>query len=172
MADPFVGEIRILGCSFAPRGWATCEGQLLPISQNTALFSVLGMMYGGDGRSTFALPDLRGRAPMMWGDGPGLTDRSQGQAGGAATVTLDTSQMPAHNHRAAASTLDANSGAPAGNVAAISSGGTPYRNGPLDTALDPQTLGMAGADQPHDNRQPFLVLQFCIALQGVYPPRP
>lgn len=171
MVDPFVGEIRVMGFDFAPRGWAQCNGQLLPVSQNTALFSLLGAMYGGDGKTSFALPNLEGRAPMMWGRGPGLSDYVQGHAGGSSSVTLIESEMPAHDHPVNASSLDGNSGDPDGKVLAIAVGATPYSDAAPDTTMDPQTIGVTGGSVPHDNMQPYLGMNFCIALQGVFPPR-
>lgn len=171
MVDPYVAEIRIMGFNFAPRGWAQCNGQLMPLSQNTALFSLLGTMYGGDGKSTFALPDLQGRSPMMWGQGPGLTDRVQGESGGSQTVTLLESEMPNHTHVVNASTFDANSANPAANALGITSGGTPYSGNAPNTQMDPQALAVTGGSLPHNNMQPYLGFNFCIALQGVFPPR-
>lgn len=171
MVDPFVGEIRIMGFNFAPRGWAGCNGQLMPISQNTALFSLLGTMYGGDGKSTFALPDFEGTAPMQWGQGPGLSDQAQGQQGGSETVTLLESEIPQHTHSLGGSTLDGRSGDPAGNVLATASGATPYSTAAPDTTMAPTALAPSGGSAPHSNMQPYLTMNFCIALQGVYPPR-
>jgi len=164
-----VAEIRIVGFNFAPRGWAFCDGQILPIAQNTALFSLLGTTYGGDGKSNFALPNLQGRAPMAPGQGPGLTLRDLGEAGGTEAVTLTASEMPFHNHASQgvpASSQPATSGDPAGHyLAAVAE--KVYR--PLGNL---RGLGaVAGASQPHNNLQPYLVLNFIIALQGVYPPR-
>ena len=172
MADPFVAEIRIFPFNFAPRGWAWCNGQLLPISQNTALFSLLGTTYGGDGRSTFALPDLRGRAPMHPGQGPGLSLHDLGEAGGAASVTLLESEIPSHSHthRAVAEAGEEND--PAGATLGVTIGNNLYINAtsPL-VSMAPEALAPAGGDQPHNNLQPFLTFYFCIALQGVFPPR-
>lgn len=169
--DPFVGEVRVFGFDFAPRGWATCDGQLLPISQNTALFSLLGTNYGGDGRSTFGLPDLRGRAPMMWGQGPGLTMRMIGEAGGSPTATLTEAQIPAHTHTLAAASADGNSGDPDGRYLAVTSGGTPFSGSTPNGSLATQAMTVAGGNQPHDNMQPHLLVTYCIALQGIFPPR-
>jgi microcystin-dependent protein len=173
VADPFVAEIRIFPFNFAPRGWAFCDGQLIPISQNTALFSLLGTTYGGDGKSNFALPDLQGRAPMHPGQGPGLSLHDLGETGGRETVTLLASEMPAHGHALRAYTpdlADTNVVSPAASLAP-SSGGALYQDAP-DTALAPQALAPAGGSQPHNNLQPYLTFIFCIALQGVFPPRP
>jgi microcystin-dependent protein len=172
MADPFVAEIRIFPFNFAPRGWAWCDGQLLPISQNTALFSLLGTTYGGNGKSNFALPDLQGRAPMHPGQGPGLSLHDLGETGGSETVTLIESEIPGHSHTLRANTLDiadtnvANPGA----SFALSSGGTLYQNTANGTA-SAAALAPAGGDQPHNNMQPYLTFYFNIAMQGVFPPR-
>jgi microcystin-dependent protein len=170
--DPFVAEIRIFPFNFPPRGWAFCSGQILPISQNTALFSLLGTTYGGDGKSNFALPNMQGNIPMHPGQGPGLSLHDLGETGGSETVTLLQSEIPAHTHTMRADILDiadTNAGSPNASYA-LSSGGTLYQaaaNGALaDTALT-----AAGGDQPHNNMQPYLTLNFCIALQGVFPPR-
>lgn len=173
MADPFVAEIRIFPFNFAPRGWAFCDGQLLPLSQNTALFSLLGTTYGGNGQSNFALPDLQGSAPMHPGQGPGLSLRDLGETGGSDTVTLLESEIPSHTH-----TVQAN-GAPAdlqlagaNRALARSSGGNAYKTPPAGLEqLAPQAAVPAGGDQPHNNLQPYLTLHFNIALQGVFPPR-
>jgi microcystin-dependent protein len=175
MTDNFVAEIRIFPFNFPPRGWAFCNGQLLPISQNTALFSLLGTFYGGDGKSTFALPDLQGNAPMHPGDGPGLSPQFLGEIGGSEVVTLLESEIPVHSHFLMGSTSNANRTAPQGNSLARASGATPYVAGsppPAATAvLAGQALVPAGGDNPHNNMQPYLTLNFCIALQGIFPPR-
>jgi microcystin-dependent protein len=173
MADPFVAEIRIFPFNFAPSGWAWCDGQLLPISQNTALFSLLGTTYGGDGKSTFALPNLQGRAPMHPGQGPGLSLHDLGETGGSDAVTLLTSEMPAHSHAIQDHDLDlAELNAPASNrVLAQSANGTIYGTAANLVNMNPQALSSAGGDQPHNNMQPYLTFYFCIALQGVFPPR-
>ncbi len=172
MADPFVAEIRIFPFNFAPKGWAWCDGQLLPISQNTALFSLLGTTYGGNGKSTFALPDLQGRAPMHPGQGPGLSLHDLGETGGSDTVTLLQSEIPAHAHPARANTIDlGDTNIPSPNaVLAQSSGGTLYQT-TSNAQAAPQALTPAGGDQPHNNLQPYLTFYFNIALQGVFPPR-
>ena len=172
MADPFVAEIRIFPFNFAPQGWAWCDGQLLPLSQNTALFSLLGTTYGGNGKSNFALPDLQGRAPMHPGQGPGLSLHDLGEQGGSETVTLLESEIPAHTHTLRASTADlADTNVPSPSASfAQSAGGALYRTAG-DTQLAPEALAPAGGAQPHNNMQPYLTFYFCIALQGVFPPR-
>lgn len=175
MADPFVAEIRIFPFNFPPRGWAWCDGQIIPISQNTALFSLLGTTYGGDGRSTFALPDLKGRSPMFYGQGPGLSLYDQGEVGGSETVSLLTSEMPAHTHTMRANDGDGSIPIPTGNVAAGPGADRNlflYRDGPPNAFMSPTAVTNAGGNQPHNNMQPYLTFYFCIALQGVFPPRP
>ncbi len=174
MADPFVAEIRIFPFNFAPRGWAWCDGQLLPISQNTALFSLLGTTYGGDGKSNFALPDLQGRAAMHPGQGPGLSLHDLGETGGSDTTTLLESEIPAHAHALKAATDIADVQVPSPNRSlARSQNANAYQsttNANL-VALAPEALAPAGGDQPHNNLQPYLTFYFNIALQGVFPPR-
>ena len=173
MANPFVAEIRIFGFNFAPKGWAFCDGQLLPISQNTALFSLLGTTYGGDGKSNFALPNVQGNAPMHPGQGPGLSLHDLGETGGSETVSLLESEIPGHSHGLMCSSAPANRSGPIGNAIARASAGTPYAPAaPPSAQLSGQALAPAGGDQPHNNMQPYLTLNFCIALQGVYPARP
>lgn len=169
MADPFVAEIRIFPFNFAPKGWAWCDGQLLPLSQNTALFSLLGTTYGGDGKSTFALPDLQGRAPMHPGQGPGLSLHDLGETGGSDTVTLLESEIPAHSHTLNTSIRPADSLSPA--ALAVGTGNNAYAPLGNSTLAAPQALAPAGGGQPHNNMQPYLTFYFCIALQGVFPPR-
>lgn len=172
MADPFVAEIRIFPFNFAPKGWAWCDGQLLPLSQNTALFSLLGTTYGGNGKSNFALPDLQGRAPMHPGQGPGLSLHDLGETGGSDTVTLLESEIPAHSHTMTASRGDGVERIPAGQLPAAGIGGiVAYGTFGGVTQLAPNALAPAGGDQPHNNLQPYLTFYFCIALQGVFPPR-
>src|SRR2546427_280225 len=164
MSEPFLGEIKIVSFTFAPKGWALCNGQLLPINQNQALFALLGTMYGGNGQTTFALPDFRGRVPVHVGQG-----FTQGQAGGQESHTIITSEMPAHNHFGQVQLANANTGTPTNNLLA----GVPtfgYRNNLTNlTTLIPPTITNTGGSQPHDNHQPYLVLNFIVALQGVFP---
>lgn len=170
MADPFVAEIRIFPFNFAPKGWAWCDGQLLPLSQNTALFSLLGTTYGGNGKSNFALPDLGGRAPMHPGQGPGLSLHDLGETGGQETVSLLESEIPSHSHPVAA-TGYADDNDPTGKILATTTATNLY--GP-PAGISPQagdTITPSGGDQPHNNMMPYLTFYFCIALQGVYPPR-
>jgi microcystin-dependent protein len=171
MADPFVAEIRIFPFNFAPKGWAWCDGQLLPLSQNTALFSLLGTTYGGDGKSNFALPDLQGRAPMHPGQGPGLSLHDLGETGGSETVTLLESEIPSHSHAMKASQADGTTRIVAGQLPATGIGVSIYGATPTTAQLSPSMLAPAGGDQPHNNLQPYLTFYFNIALQGVYPPR-
>jgi len=173
MADPFVAEIRIFPFNFAPKGWAWCDGQLLPLSQNTALFSLLGTTYGGDGKSNFALPDLQGRAPMYPGQGPGLSLHDLGETGGSETVTLLESEIPSHSHSLIAQNTPANVAAPSSAVTlARSSGGFAYQaTNPTAVAMSDQKVAPGGGDQPHNSMMPYLTFYFNIALQGVYPPR-
>jgi microcystin-dependent protein len=172
MADPFVAEIRIFPFNFAPKGWAWCNGQLLPISQNTALFSLLGTTYGGDGKSNFALPNLQGSAPIHAGQGPGLSLYDLGQSGGTETVTLLQSEMPSHPHAMADSKSDGTDTSPAGELFAKGIGIGMYAAPGAITQLDPSAIAPAGGSLPHNNMMPYLTLNFNIALQGVFPPRP
>ena len=168
--ERFLGSVIIVSFNFAPKGFALCDGQLLPINQNTALFSLLGTIYGGDGIQTFALPDLRGRAPIHRGQGPGLQSYVQGQNGGEETVTLNISQIPNHNHVAMASTAPANTGNLAG-----ASWGRPrvllYSASAPSTPMSSAALAPAGGSQPHDNVKPYLVVNYAICLQGIFPSR-
>ncbi|HEV3457444.1 MAG TPA: tail fiber protein [Thermoanaerobaculia bacterium] len=174
MANPFVAEIRIFPFNFPPKGWAFCDGQILPLSQNTALFSLLGTTYGGDGKSNFALPNMQGNAPMHPGQGPGLSLHDLGESSGSDTVTLLESEIPSHSHSLMGSPIAALGGTPApnagfgksANVAAYCT----VSNTNL-TQMSDNTIAPAGGDQPHNNLMPYLTLNFCIALQGVYPPR-
>lgn len=171
MAEPFIGEIRMFGFNFAPSGWATCDGQLLSIAQNTALFSLLGTQFGGNGQTNFALPDLRGRVPLHQGQGPGLSPRTMGESSGSEAVTLLSSQLPAHTHpfTPPCSTDDPNAGSPKNNFPA--SVGTPIYATTANGNMGAGTTGPAGGSQPHSNLQPFLTVNFCIALQGIFPSR-
>jgi len=170
--DPFVAEIRIFPFNFAPKGWAFCDGQILPISQNTALFSLLGTTYGGDGKSNFALPNMQGNAPMHPGQGPGLSSHDLGETGGSQTVTLLASEMPAHSHSWTASNQAGTDQSPVNELFAGGIGGISMYAAPGSmTQLAPNALPPAGGDQPHNNMTPYLTLNFCIALQGVFPPR-
>src|SRR5689334_15120126 len=176
MADPFVAEIRIFPFNFAPRGWAWCDGQLLPLSQNTALFSLLGTTYGGDGKSNFALPDLQGRAPMHPGQGPGLSLHDLGETGGSETVSLLESEIPSHSHSVNVGTQDPADNASPGpsKILGKSNGAFAYVAGsptPPLVQMNGNMIAPAGGDQPHNNMQPYLTFYFNIALQGVFPPR-
>ncbi len=168
--EPYIGQISMVGFNWAPKGWALCNGQLIAVQQNTALFSLLGTTYGGDGRSTFGLPNLQGRAPIHWGNGPGLTPRSIGEVAGEEQVTLISTQMPMHNHSLNVSTEDAGVKNPSNQVLATTTTSA-YVAGPIDGAMNPQAIGMAGGNQPHDNMQPYLAISFIIALQGIFPSR-
>jgi microcystin-dependent protein len=175
MSDPFVAEIRIFPFNFAPTGWAFCNGQLLPISQNTALFSLLGTYYGGDGKSNFALPDMQGNAPMQQGQGAGLSQRFLGEMGGEDSVTLLQTEIPVHTHQMMATDQPGQLEAPNNTaILARSAGGfaysTTYSGGQVANMAF-QALAPYGGSLPHNNLQPYLTLNFCIALQGVYPPR-
>lgn len=179
MAEPFIGEIRPWALNFAPRGWAFCDGQLLPISQNTALFSVIGTIYGGDGRATVGLPNLQDRAPMHFGRGPGLTDRVIGAKLGSSTVTLTEAQIPSHTHTLTAQNLDANSAAPANQFLANSNAEGPrgrvaystYAPPAAQTPMSNTAITPTGGGQAHENLQPYLTINMCIALVGVFPSR-
>jgi microcystin-dependent protein len=170
---PFIGEIMPFAGTFAPTGWAACNGQLMPISGNEALFALIGTTYGGDGVSTFALPDLRGRVPNHTGQGPGLSNYVQGQVGGTEAVTLTAAQMPAHTHTLAEAAV---------GTAPVPNGRVPAPSRAADLSYGPQTsppgtmvstvVGAVGGNQPHQNTQPTLAINFCIALQGVFPSRP
>ncbi|MGA2902845.1 MAG: tail fiber protein [Candidatus Korobacteraceae bacterium] len=176
MAEPFVGEIRIFGGNFAPVGWALCNGSLLQISQYTALFSLLGTMYGGDGIRTFALPDLRGRVVVSFGQGPGLSPYVQGQVGGAESSTLTTAQMPSHSHAVGATetptTADPKGAVPAKNVGATPGSGIhTYGATPDGTTMNNAMIGATGGGQPVSVVQPYLAINYIIALQGIFPSR-
>lgn len=179
MSDPYLAEIRIFGFNFAPFGWATCNGQILPISQNTALFSLIGTYYGGNGTSNFALPDLGGRVPIDQGQGLGLSQYVVGESGGTPNVTLLTTEVPPHSHNANADSALADSpsvtnnlykkGEHPGSPAEVISSYNPQY--PPMVALNPQTVSMVGSGGPHNNMMPYMALNFCIALRGVFPPR-
>lgn len=178
MSEPFIAQIKVYGTNFPPRGWAHCNGQLMPIAQNTALFSLIGTTYGGNGQTTFGLPDLRGRAAMHPGHGPGLTPRVLGEVSGSENVTLTINELPAHNHGVQATTVLGNTADPAGAVLARgnfsqqgSSGAVPLYSNDAPNTVMAQTLGIAGNNQPHDNMMPSLTLNYCIALQGIFPSR-
>lgn len=171
MADQFVAEIRIFAFNFAPVGWAFCDGQLLPISQNTALFSLLGTTYGGDGKTTFALPNLQGSAPMQPGQGPGLSLHDLGEASGSETVTLLQTEIPSHSHSLQFSTAAGTANNPANNLLAVPRSGSLYAAPVPPQQMDFNMLAPAGGSMPHNNMMPYLTMNFCIAMQGVYPPR-
>ena len=167
MSEPFLAEIQIFSFEFAPKGWAICAGQLLPINQNTAIFSLLGTTYGGNGTTNFALPDLRSRVPMHQGNA-----FVEGQIGGEEAHTLSVNEIPSHSHFINASSVRGNSNSPAGNFLAVSSRFALYSALlSTQTTLQPATVGSAGGGQPHANLQPYLVLNFCIALAGIFPSR-
>ncbi len=168
MSNPYVGEIRMFGGNFAPVGWAFCQGQLMPISENDTLFNLIGTTYGGDGQSTFALPDLQSRVPIHMGQGGGLSNYVIGQSGGVEQVTLTSNQIPAHNHVPQANTGNGSQSSPAGNVWA-SSTNLPYSANAPAAALDAHAVASAGGSQPHDNMIPFLAVNFIISLFGIYP---
>lgn len=169
-SDPFLGEVDLVAFNFAPKGWAMCQGQLLAINQNQALFSLLGTTFGGDGRVTFALPDLRGRRIVGQGQGQGLSPYTMGQRGGEEAVTLNISQIPSHTHQVQASMAVGTTGSPTGGYWASQTSTNLYSNAPTSTvALSPLAIGSAGGGQPHDNMPPYLVLNYIIALQGIFP---
>ena len=174
MSEPFLGQIILVPYNFAPRGWAFCNGQILPIAQNTALFALLGTTYGGNGQTTFALPDLRGRVPLGSGQGPGLSNYALGQVGGTETETLTINQLPTHAHPFAPGAIDddADLGLAANNyLANVANPGQVYRSGTPDTTLGTQMTSTVGGNQPFDILQPYLGLNYCIALQGIFPSR-
>jgi microcystin-dependent protein len=169
--DPFIGEIMIFAGNFAPNGWAFCHGQILPIAQFTALFSLLGTTYGGNGVNTFALPDLRGRVPIQFGQGPGLPNFSLGEQAGEMTHTLIVNEMPAHSHAHLADDSAGTQSSPTAALPARDPSGSPAYGANLNTTMASTTIGPSGGSQPHNNMQPYLALNFCIALEGIYPPR-
>jgi microcystin-dependent protein len=171
--DPFVAEIRIFPFKFAPKGWAFCNGQIMPLSQNTALFALLGTTYGGDGKSTFALPDLQGNAAMHPGQGQGLSLHDLGEIGGSQFVTLLESEIPAHQHTLRGANTQGDNPTPGGNILARPGATNIYQQNPSANlvAMAPQALPPAGGGLPHNNMQPYLTFNYCLALQGVFPPR-
>jgi microcystin-dependent protein len=169
MGQPYIGEIRMFAGSFAPVGWAMCQGQQVPISQNDTLFNLIGTTYGGDGQETFNLPDLQGRAPIHFGQGSGLQNYGIGQSGGVESVTLNTQQIPSHAHMYMASADAANQITGQNGVVAAPPSLAMYFNAPPDQALNNASLQYAGGNQPHDNMQPYLVISFIISLYGIYP---
>ena len=169
--DPFIGEVQWFAGNFAPRGWALCDGQLLPINQYQALFSILGTMYGGDGRSTFALPDVRSRVMVHAGTGPGLSPRRQGERGGQENVTLTANEMPSHNHALRASGGPAVATSPVNNVLASPGRTRVYDSGATNANMAPTAITNSGGNQPHNNMQPYNTLSCIIALQGTFPSR-
>ncbi len=174
MVDPYIGQIMPWAGNFAPRNWAFCDGQFMAISQNDALFSIIGTMYGGDGHTTFALPDLRGRMPIHFGDGPGLTPRQIGQRAGTETAFLDVTQIPSHNHVLTCNSGEGDQQNPSNNYFAsgkIESLDTTLYEDTATTTLSQQAVTAAGAGQAHTNMPPFIAINYCIALYGVYPPR-
>ena len=171
MSDQFVAEIRIFGFNFAPTGWALCNGQILPISQNTALFSLLGTTYGGNGQSTFALPDMQGNAPMHPGQGPGLSLHDLGEQSGTEFVTLLDSEMPAHSHTLGTTNQTGEDRTPTGETLSKAVGGNIYGPTTNIVQFNPAALPLSGGSSPHNNMMPYLTLNFCIALQGIFPPR-
>jgi microcystin-dependent protein len=172
MSEPFIAEIRIVGFNFPPKGWAFCDGQILPISQNTALFSLLGTTYGGNGQTNFALPNLQGCSPMQPGQGPGLSLHDLGESGGSDTETLQLAEIPQHTHALRASGVTATTGTPDATVGlAHTATAQVYRSPTNPVSMAAAAIGSAGGGQPHNNRQPLLVFNFIIALQGIYPAR-
>ncbi|HYA37231.1 MAG TPA: tail fiber protein [Candidatus Methylomirabilis sp.] len=169
MAEPYVGEIRMFGGNFAPAGWLFCDGSLLPISEYTTLFQLIGTTYGGDGQSTFALPDLRGRIPIHQGQGAGLSPRQIGESGGSESVTLTSAQLANHSHAFPASTSAASSGDPLNAVVADTGTASVYSTGSPNVAMSPGAITVAGGSQPHDNMMPFVCVSFIISLFGIFP---
>ncbi len=170
MSEPFVGEIRMFAGNFAPQGWALCDGQLLATSQNDALFSLFGTIYGGDGRTSFGLPDLRGRLPIHMGQGPGFSTRSIGQRSGSEAVTISSNELPAHSHALSGSTDAASETSPSGNVLGTMSSNT-YATSAPSAAMSTSAIGSVGGGQSHYNLQPTLCVNFIVALYGTYPSR-
>jgi microcystin-dependent protein len=169
MSEPFIGEVKIVAFNFPPKGWAFCNGQILSIAQNQALFSILGTTYGGNGVTTFALPNMQSRVPAHWGQGQGLSPVKLGEVGGVEAVTLTRQQMPTHNHLVAASSKAGDNVSPVANL--LASGTKLYSAEPQATTLMPEAVGATGQNQPHPNIQPYLVLNYVIALVGIFPSR-
>jgi len=168
MSNQFLGQIQQFGFNYAPRGWAFCNGQLMSIAQNTALFALLGTMYGGDGQTTFGIPDMRGRISLHFGTGPGLSTYDQGEVGGVEAVTLINAEMPMHNHTLVANTGEKLVATPTGNgLGAFSM----YTTAALDSVMSAGSIGMSGGNQAHNNIQPILVINWCIAVEGIFPSR-
>lgn len=173
MSNPYVGEIRMFGGNFAPAGWMFCQGQLLPISENDTLFTLIGTTYGGDGQSTFALPDLQGRLPLHAGQGPGLSQTYQlGEKGGVESVTLTTNQIPIHTHPLTGAAINGSQGGPANALLANSTLVTPYAPETPNVPMAANSISAVGGSQPHDNFQPYLCVSFIISLFGIFPPQP
>lgn len=171
MGDSYIGEIRIFAGNFAPQGWAFCDGSLQSIADNTTLFTLIGTTYGGDGQNTFGLPDLRGRVPLHQGSGPGLSPYVIGQSGGSESVTLQTSQLPLHNHILSGNSANANTTDPTNNFLAAQPGLLEYSPGPPGGVLNSASTGSAGGSQPHENRMPILGVNYIISLFGIFPSR-
>jgi microcystin-dependent protein len=171
MSEPFLGEIRAFALNFEPRGWAACDGRLLPISVNTALFSILGTTFGGDGRTTFGLPNLKGKIPLGAGPGPGLTPRNLGESAGTETVTLSLNQLPSHNHAAKCNSGNGNQYGPANHYWAQDAGGAKEYGATATGQMSAAAIAPAGGSQPHGNLQPYTVVNYCIALTGIFPSR-
>jgi microcystin-dependent protein len=168
---PFIGQLMPVAFNFAPVGWALCNGQILSIQQNTALFSLIGTFYGGDGRTTFGLPNLQGNVAIGVGQGPGLSPYSPGDTGGNASITLQVTQLAAHQHGAVAVGRAGDAPSPAGADWAKTTTDTPYSSSGPNASMSPSSTGLTGGGQPHENRQPYLVLNYVIALTGVFPQR-
>lgn len=176
MSEPFLAEVRLMGFNFAPRGWAFCDGQILPINQNQSLYSLLGTIYGGDGRTSFALPDLRGRTPIHVGNSNGGEEHELGQKGGEEAITLSTVEMPSHDHTAQAANSEANQNNSGGNILAAASASTfnlyiSETSTPTRQPITSSTVTNVGGSQSHNNMQPYFAVNFCIALQGLFPSR-
>lgn len=171
MSQAYIGEIRLVGFNFAPVGWMFCQGQLLSIAQHSALFSLIGTFYGGDGQVTFGLPDLRGRVPRHHGTGPGLSTVDIGEVSGTESVTLLSGQLPSHSHLLHGSTGDATTSVPTGNMLSVTHKPDTYGPAPGNTLMNPASLASAGQSSPHENRPPYLALNYVIAVEGIYPSR-